>query len=192
MLGRTVLTAAGTKLLSLGDGLGRKKRAKQTQPIWSLPVQNVFRFPQWHEVGMEGNTLNMCRNMPMQGVVCSYRHGWDAESSRSCEPFLSWVVKGRLSTEAHSVVLRRVNLCFQDIMLLQTWMPAFISLTVVRNSAADNFICCYLWWCYGNVEYLALKHSCIDGNNCCEHSTDTPSWLPEQGTLRHTMLLDMQ
>lgn len=45
----------------------------------------------------------------MQGVVHSYRHGHDAESSRSGEPFPTCTVKGRWSTEAHSVVLR-VNL----------------------------------------------------------------------------------
>lgn len=46
----------------------------------------------------------------MHGVVHSYRHGRDAEG-RSCEPFLTHTVKGRLSTEAHSAALRTVNLC---------------------------------------------------------------------------------
>lgn len=52
-------TAVCTKLFSLGDALGKKHWAKQTQPICSLLVQNVFGFPHWYGVGMEWNILNM-------------------------------------------------------------------------------------------------------------------------------------
>lgn len=118
-------------------------------------------------------------------VIHSYRHGLNAESSRSCEPFLTRTLKGRLSTEAHSVVLKRVNLYeFLGYQVVTAWMPASISVTVVRNSAADNFICCYLWWCYEDVEYLALKAFTLMEIIAGSRSIDTPFWLPEQGALK--------
>lgn len=51
-------TAVCTKLFSLGDALGKRKWAKQNQPICSLLVQNVFRFPQWYGLDMEWNIFN--------------------------------------------------------------------------------------------------------------------------------------
>lgn len=124
--------------------------------------------------------------MSIHVVIHSYRHGLNAESSRSCEPFLTCMLKGRLSTEAHSVVLKRVNLYeFLGYQVVTAWMPASISVTVVRNSAADNFICCYLWWCYEDVEYLSLKAFTLMGIIAGSRSTDTPFWLPEQGALKH-------
>lgn len=124
--------------------------------------------------------------MSIHVVIHSYRHGLNAESSRSCEPFLTRMVKGRLSTEAHSVVLKRVNLYeFLGYQVVTAWMPASISVTVVRNSAADNFICCYLWWCYEDVEYLALKAFTLMGIIAGSRSTDTPFWMPEQGAPKH-------
>lgn len=117
-------------------------------------------------------------------VVHSYRHGWGAESNRSCEPFLAHMVKGRLSTESHSVLLRRVNLyLFLGYNVVTDWMPAFISLIVVRNSAADHLFLpmVVLWRCrILNSQRLLHWWKLLLWAKALMHHL-----LPEQGTLRH-------
>lgn len=64
------------------------------------------------------------------------------------------------------------------------WMPAFISLTVVGNSAVDNFFLRMV--VLGRCRMLSSQtYLYVDGNNCCEQKhwfTIMAAWT---GTLRH-------
>lgn len=95
--------------MSLGDALGGEKKSK-TNPAHMVPsCAKCVQIPTvvWSRYGKKYlKYAGALRSI----VVHSYRHGWGAESNRSCEPFLALMVKGRLSTESHSVLLRRVNL----------------------------------------------------------------------------------